>query len=80
MGARCKAVYVAPGWTGRGVGSALLAAVEGHAAAADVVELHLESSLNAVAFYLARGYGRVRDSIHRMGDVEIPCVTMHKRL
>ena len=79
-GAQVKAVYVAPGWTGRGVGSALLAAVETHAAAADVFELHLESSLNAVDFYLARGYAQVRDSIHRMGDVEIPCVTMRKRL
>ena len=79
-GGEVKAVYVAPGWTGRGVGSTLLAAVEADAVAGNVFEVHLESSLNAVDFYLARGYGRVRDSIHRMGDVEIPCVTMRKGL
>jgi putative acetyltransferase len=79
-GADVKAVYVAPGWTGRGVGSALLTAVEGEASARDAPELNLESSLNAVGFYIARGYSRVRDSIHCMGDVEILCVTMHKRL
>ena len=79
-GAEVKAVYVAVGWTGRGVGSALLTAVEGEASARNVRELHLASSLNAVDFYLARGYRRVRDAIHRMGEIEIACVTMHKPL
>ncbi|HEY0736744.1 MAG TPA: GNAT family N-acetyltransferase [Herpetosiphonaceae bacterium] len=57
-GDRVAALYVAPAWAGRGVGSALLACAEaaiqrsGHPAA------RLESSRNALAFYLRRGYKR----------------------
>ena len=52
------AVYVHPDHADRGVGSALLAELEGYARGRGVTELGLQSSLNAVAFYERAGYER----------------------
>jgi putative acetyltransferase len=79
-GPEIKAVYVAPGQTRRGVGRALLRAVEDHAAGAGALELRLESTLNAEPFYAAHGYARVAPAVHEMCGVEIPCVAMRKAL
>jgi putative acetyltransferase len=53
------AVYVHPDHTRRGVGSALLAELEGYARSCGLSELGLQSSLNAVGFYEQAGYERV---------------------
>lgn len=58
--AEITGVYVRPSVAGRGVGSALLAALEERARAAGVDRLGLTASANAVDFYESRGYERVR--------------------
>ena len=51
-----RAVYVHPDCERRGVGTALLAHVEGYARGRGVESLSLQSSLNAVGFYETAGY------------------------
>ncbi len=51
-----QALYVHPKHGGRGIGTALLQALTDQAQARGIVELHLESSLNAVGFYAKAGY------------------------
>ena len=53
------AVYVHPDHARRGVGSALLAELEGYARGRGLDRLSLQSSLNAVGFYERAGYERV---------------------
>lgn len=53
------AVYVHPDHAGHGVGSALLAELEGYARGRELSALSLQSSLNAVGFYEQAGYERV---------------------
>ncbi|WP_256684881.1 GNAT family N-acetyltransferase [Halococcus qingdaonensis] len=53
------AVYVHPDRARRGVGSALLAELEGYARGHGCTGLALQSSLNAVEFYERAGYERV---------------------
>ena len=53
------AVYVHPDHARRGVGSALLAELEGYARGRDLDHLSLQSSLNAVGFYERAGYERI---------------------
>lgn len=53
------AVYVHPDHAGHGVGSALLAELEGYARGRGCSTLVLQSSLNAVGFYEQAGYERV---------------------
>ena len=72
-----RAVYVHPDHERRGVGSALLAHLEGYARALDLTELRLQSSLNAVEFYEQAGYERVGESESPGG---IPVVNLHKPL
>lgn len=55
------AVYVHPDHAGRGVGSTLLAELEGYARGRGCSTLALQSSLNAVGFYERTGYERVGD-------------------
>mgnify|MGYP000144314639 FL=1 len=75
------AVYVHPDHARRGVGSTLLAHLEGHARAADLSELTLVASLNAVDFYERTGYERVGAVSHETSDgVELDCVEMRKEL
>lgn len=51
-----RAVYVHPDHERRGVGTALLAHLEGYARALDCQALTLQSSLNAVEFYERAGW------------------------
>jgi putative acetyltransferase len=55
---RVAGLYVAPSCAGRGVGTALLARAEASICSAGYTTARLESSQNALAFYLRRGYLR----------------------
>ena len=55
---RIAALYVAPSCSRRGVGSALLARAETSTRSSGYTIARLESSQNALAFYLRRGYRR----------------------
>lgn len=72
-----RAVYVHPGHARRGVGSALLAGLEGYARGLELPALELQSSLNAVEFYERAGYERVADGESPGG---LPVVEMRKSL
>jgi GNAT superfamily N-acetyltransferase len=74
------AVYVSADHQRRGIGAALLAALEDNARLRRVAELHLESTLNAVNFYTSRGYLLIQPSIRVMHGVDVPCVKMSKQL
>lgn len=71
------AVYVHPDHTRCGVGSALLAELEGFARASGVERLDLQSSLNAVGFYERAGYDRLGE---RESPGGLPVVAMRKQL
>jgi putative acetyltransferase len=72
-----RAVYVHPDHERRGVGSALLAHLEGYARALDCGELTLQSSLNAVAFYERAGWRRTGTG-ESPGGIEV--VELRKQL
>jgi putative acetyltransferase len=55
---RVAALYVSPSCCGRGVGSALLAQAEAAIQSSGYTIVRLESSQNALAFYLRRNYLR----------------------
>jgi len=71
-----RAVYVHPDHERRGVGSALVAHLEGYARALDLRELTLQSSLNAVGFYERAGWQRTGTG--ETGGVEV--AELRKRL
>jgi putative acetyltransferase len=75
------AVYVHPDHARAGVGSALLASLEGYARGAGLSALSLVASLNAVDFYERAGYERVQAVSHETSaGVELDCVEMRKEL
>lgn len=78
-------VYARPSSARNGVGSAILDDLEREAQERGVRTLGLSASLNAVPFYEARGYERVREHRHefsadRSTSVEGTVVEMAKRL
>lgn len=79
-----QAVYVHPEHARAGVGSALLAHLEGVASGLGLPELELTASLNAVAFYRQAGYDRVEEAVHPTTgggvEVELDVVVMRKEL
>ena len=79
-GGELHLLFVHPRQMGRGVGSALLAAVERQALREGERQLLCPASLNAVRFYRGRGFRTVgRNSLSR-GGVRIPYVDMRKTL
>jgi putative acetyltransferase len=79
--AEVRAVYVAPDWAGEGVGTALLRELESRARERGVGTVVLTASRNAVPFYEARGYERVRETTHEFGgEVEGAVVVMRTEL
>jgi len=79
-----RAVYVHPDAAGRGVGTAILDALEARARDLRLDALALSASLNAVGFYERAGYERVgRDTyttVHDGETVDLDVVQMQKRL
>lgn len=71
------AVYVHPDHARHGVGSALLAELEGYARGRRLSTLALQSSLNAVGFYERSGYERIDE---RKSSGGLPVVEMRKEL
>ncbi|RNE93196.1 GNAT family N-acetyltransferase [Marichromatium sp. AB32] len=79
--AEISALYVHPEAVGKGVGTALLEAMEQRAGAAGILTLTTRATLNARGFYAARGYLDVGPGHHRLpGGVRLPCVAMTKTL
>jgi putative acetyltransferase len=77
-----QAVYVSPDHARKGVGTAVLQALEQAAVQAGIDTLRLTASLNAVGFYQKAGYQEVERTAHTLADgaTRIPCVVMQKRL
>ena len=76
-----EACYVSPDAVGRGIGSDLLARMEGLARSTGHKVMHLNATLNAETFYTRMGYKRLGTAVHRVGDdVELDCVRMNKKL
>jgi GNAT superfamily N-acetyltransferase len=76
-----EAVFVAPEFVRRGVGTALLTSLEEIARQAGLIRLSLSASLNAVSFYRAAGYqtGEKTTWRHPAG-FDLACVAMTKDL
>lgn len=75
------AVYVHPDHARHGVGSTILAGLEGYARGVGLAEVTLTASLNAVPFYERTGYERVRPVVHETSTgVALDCVEMGKSL
>lgn len=80
-GGELNALYLDPDAAGRGIGRRLVEHAERLARIENVPELKLKSTLNAVGFYEACGFSRVRESVHvNPAGVELPCVLMIKPL
>jgi putative acetyltransferase len=78
--AAVEAVYVGPDHAGRGVGSAILAHLEGYARASGHESLGLWASLNAVPFYEASGWERVAERDHETSGAVLTVVEMRRDL
>lgn len=72
-----RAVYVAPGHAGAGIGGRLLARLERAARVLGVRRLRLEATLNAEAFYMRAGYRSLGRGRTALG---LGCVRMVKSL
>jgi N-acetylglutamate synthase-like GNAT family acetyltransferase len=76
-----NAVYVAPEFVGKGIGAALIKALEELAISLGITELWLDSSLNAEKFYSSHGYIVDHRGEHTLkSGLKMPCIKMHKCL
>lgn len=75
-----EAVYVAPEYVRRGVGSGILQALESVARDAGLTRLYLSSSLNAVQFYENAGYRRQKQRRYLLPCEMVACLPMAKEL
>jgi GNAT superfamily N-acetyltransferase len=73
------ALFVSPASSRRGVGSALMAHAINIARRDRAGSVKLESTLNAVPFYQAPGFGRIRDSMVQRSGIDIPVVEMESK-
>jgi len=76
-----RALYVAPEFIGRGIGSLVLEALESEARRLAISRLSVSATLNSVGFYSAQGYSSIgaADNVLPQG-ITLPCVRMEKRL
>lgn len=79
-----RAVYVHPDAVRDGVGSAILAHLEGYALGVGIEHLRLWASLNAVEFYERRGYYQTAETViekeYDGRNVPLTVVAMEKRI
>jgi ribosomal protein S18 acetylase RimI-like enzyme len=76
-----EAVYVDPDFGRRGIGAALVRAVEDDGRALGLPGLVLDATLNSIAFYAALGYRQECLAHHELAPgVRIACAVMEKRL
>lgn len=76
-----RACYVAPPAARRGVGTALVRAIEQHASEHGLTYLELESSVTAEPFYAALGYLVRERSEHALSNAQrMACVVMRKEV
>ncbi len=75
------ALYVHPDYTGHGIGTQLLAAVELRARSQGLSVITLNATLNSTTFYERRGYASLGATTYGLpSGIELPCVRMQKRL
>ncbi|HDS1736575.1 GNAT family N-acetyltransferase [Pseudomonas sp. BP8] len=75
------AIFVHPEYMGRGIGRCLLLHLEGLALKAQLPEIKLDATLNAVAFYRSCGFvGETTSVYHSPSGLQLACVPMVKVL
>lgn len=75
------AIFVLPGYTGRGYGKAMLDHLEALARTLKIEELVLDATLNAATFYRRCGYvGHDEAIYHSPSGLQLACIPMVKRL
>ena len=75
------ALFVLPGFIGRGIGGQMLEHLEQVALALGIEEVVLDATLNAADFYRSRGYEGSEQSIyHSPTGLDLACIPMVKRL
>ena len=76
-----QACYVDPDFNGRGVGRALMAAIEDEARAAGRTALLLDASLNAIPFYATLGWHEEARAHHELAPgAWLDCAIMTKKI
>ncbi|MCL2918366.1 GNAT family N-acetyltransferase [Shewanella litorisediminis] len=76
-----EAVFVDPDMMGRGIGKRLMTFIEQMALSRGIARLRLASTLNAVPFYRACGYGEETPSLyHSPRGFTLDCCLMYKNL
>ena len=79
--ASLRALYVRAELNGKGIGTALLAALIAEAGRRGLTRLSMNASLNAAEFYAKRGFVKVADGFQELRDgARMPCVAMTKAL
>ncbi len=77
--AKIRAIFVAPQWARRGIGSILLKAAEDAAIAAGFRRLEMGATLTGVPVYLRRGYRKVETmTVPLDNGARLPVVRMEK--
>lgn len=72
--------YVHPRWQGRGIGTALLAALEAEAGALEVGQIFADVSVTAKTFFLSRGFCIIEARSNVILGHPAPNFRMQKRL
>jgi GNAT superfamily N-acetyltransferase len=73
-------LYVAASFAGGGIGAKLLRAAEQELAARGFQRIRLISSMNALPFYLSKGWKKGRPMRRRLKDQVFNCLKMSKKL
>jgi putative acetyltransferase len=76
-GAELATFFVLPEYQGQGIGTRLLAAIEGQARALGLTRLTVDASITGAAFYAASGY--LRTGVERAGTAGVQ-IGMEKQL
>ena len=75
------ALFVLPGFTGRGYGKAMLDHLENVARELAIEEVVLDATLNAASFYRRHGYtGDEQAVYHSPSGLQLACIPMSKRI